>query len=423
MTLNRSQAPLTTTLDRINLEPIETFHAPSGVPVYVLNSPVEQCLKIEIVFAAGICNESQPLVASLTNAMLTEGTKNKTAAQIADELDYYGSYIQNRCTIDDAQITLYCLKKHSKTCLSIIYDIIVNAAFNEEELALHLKNSKQRLRVKQKKTSYLCRKSFYNTLFGPKSPIVTFYESNDYDNISRETLIDFYTENYSRSIKYITASGDCESSLIDELVSFANAFSVKKTAEKYKTSKTITNKKAYIKKEKSSQATIRVGKQIPNRSHQNYRHIQMYNLALGGYFGSRLMKNIREDKGLTYGIYSSVDSYFDDGCFYIEADINTEKTDLALDEIYKEIDLLNNFLVSEEELNIAKNYFCGSLLRGFDGPFTIMDKHRVILDYNLPVDYYAQFFDIIKNTTPNALRDIGNEYFTRNTLVETVCGG
>lgn len=423
MTPNRAQAPITKVLDSISLEPIETFYSASGVPVHILNSAVEQCLKIELVFAAGICAESQALVASLTNALITEGTKNKTAAQIADELDYYGSYIQNRCTVDDAQITLYCLKKHAKTCLSIIYDVITNAAFNQQELDLHLKNSKQHLKVKQKKTSYQCRKSFYNTLFGIKSPLVTFYESGDYDKISREMLVAFYTKNYSKSIKYITASGDCESSLVDELIAFANAFIPANKSEIYKSNQSIESAKTYIKKEKSSQATIRIGKQMPNRSHENYRHIQMYNLVLGGYFGSRLMKNIREDKGLTYGIYSSVDSYIDDGCFYIEADINTEKVELALGEIYKEIDLINNSLVSEEELNIAKNYFCGSLLRGFDGPFTIMDKHRIIMDYNLPSDYYAELFNIIKSTTPNSIRDIGNQYFTRNSLVETVCGG
>jgi predicted Zn-dependent peptidase len=134
------------------------------------------------------------------------------------------------------------------------------------------------------------------------------------------------------------------------------------------------------------------------------------------------MKNIREDKGLTYGIYSVLESYLDDGCFYVEADVNNDKTHVAIEEIYKEINTLCVELIPEKELSTAKNYLLGSLLRSIDGPFTIVDRNRILIDYGFKSNYYDEFIEIINTTTSEELRDLCNKYLKPENLVEIICG-
>ena len=420
--LNRSVAPATSAISDISLPKAMREIGESEIPIYWLNGPTEEILRIEFVFNAGISKQSQLLIASATNSLIQEGTLTRSAQEVADGLDFYGSYLQTRCAVDDSQITLFCLKKHLSKCLDIVQDVLKNAQFPENEINIYTKNSKQRLKVQQEKTSYLCRKAFYKEIFGEHSPISSFSESADYDKISRETLLDFYCENYQNSIKYITISGDLNREIISIIQEFSANFILDKSVIGYNSKKNQPENR-YIQKPKSVQATIRIGKKSFNRKHEDYRRFQLLNLVLGGYFGSRLMKNIREDKGLTYGIYSSLESYLDDGCFYIEADVNTKKVGIATAEIYKEIERLNNDLIPEKELHTAKSYFLGALLRSIDGPFTIMDRNRLLLDYGLSANYYNELFTLIKETSADDLRNTCNLYLNKNSLVEVVCGG
>jgi predicted Zn-dependent peptidase len=305
--------------------------------------------------------------------------------------------------------------------LEIVLDVIKNAQFPENEIDIYKKNNKQRLKVQQQKTSYLCRKAFYETLFGNTSPIASYSLPIDYESFSRETLVEFHHKYYAQTIKYITLAGDVNDDVIEQISLFSASFIPSQSDNKYRNETIIPENKA-VKKEKSTQATLRVGRKIINRSHPDYRKLQLVNLVLGGYFGSRLMKNIREEKGLTYGIYSVLESYLDDGCFYVEADVNNDKTHVAIEEIYKEINSLCVELVPEKELITAKNYLLGSLLRSIDGPFTIVDRNRILLDYGFKPNYYDEFIEIINTTTPEELRDLCNKYLKPENLVEITCG-
>ncbi len=418
---NRTIAPETQKIIHLGFPVCKKISGKTGVKIYHLFAPVDEVLRVEFVFDAGIAKQTQKLIATGVNRLLTEGTQTKTAEQIADSLDFYGSYLQTRCTVDDAQLTLYCLKKHLHKCLEIVLDVIKNAQFPDNEIDIYKKNNKQRLKVLQQKTSYLCRRAFYETLFGETSPISSYSLPIDYEKFSRETLVEFHRKYYADTIKYITLSGDVDNGVIEQLSQFSASFNPSQSDNKYKNEIIIPESKI-IKKEKSAQATLRVGRKIINRSNADYRKLQLVNLVLGGYFGSRLMKNIREDKGLTYGIYSVLESYLDDGCFYVEADVNNDKTHVAIEEIYKEINTLCVELVPEKELSTAKNYLLGSLLRSIDGPFTIVDRNRILIDYGFKSNYYDEFIEIINTTTSEELRDLCKKYFKQENLVEIICG-
>jgi predicted Zn-dependent peptidase len=178
----------------------------------------------------------------------------------------------------------------------------------------------------------------------------------------------------------------------------------------------------YLEKENSVQSAIRIGKKLFNRNNPDFREMQLLNLILGGYFGSRLMKNIREEKGLTYGIYSAIESYPNDACWYIDTEINNDLCELGVEEIYKEVKLIRTVKICEDELRTAKNYLLGSFLRSIDGPFSLADRFKILKDYNLNYSYFYEYIEIIKKSTADNLIILANKYLNEETFTKVIVG-
>jgi predicted Zn-dependent peptidase len=422
--LNRQEPPFSNEIKGLKIKEAQTLMLNNGIDIYYLNAGNEDVIRLDIVFDAGINKQAVKSQASFTSKMLSEGTSKYTAAEIAQKLDFYGAYFQAKCNYDDAVLTLYCLGKHLHQCLPFIHEILVDSIFPEEDLNILKKNNIQSLLVNENKNSYLSRRAFNQTVFGNNSHYGSFSAANDIQAIDISHLKSFYQDNYQNGIKYILLSGLVSD---DVLKAVSNTFSKNnfksaiKNAFAYKTN-TIKAKHVFIEKAGSVQNAIRIGKRLFNRNHPDFREMQLLNLILGGYFGSRLMKNIREEKGLTYGIYSAIEPYAHDACWYIDTEINKDLCWHGIDEILKEIKLLQTELISVEELQTAKNYLLGSFLRSIDGPFSLLDRFKILKDNNLSYTYYYDFIEIIIKTSSERLLELSNLYFKENELSQVVVG-
>lgn len=422
MANNRLLAPAVREIDKVIIKPSVCLTLPNGIKIYSVNDPGVDVLKVEFVFDAGSRFQPSPYVASATNALLVEGTTNYTSKELAEHLDFFGAYLQNRSGSDDATLTLFCLPKHLESCLPFVVDILTNASYSERELLTQKENAIQRLMVNESKTSYLARRSFYESVFGNNNPYGTAVYQQDINNISRETLVSYYEKKYRNKLKYLMISGSVGGRVIDKVATALSGFTEHSQTEYAYATAQQEAKKIAIHKEGSVQSTIRIGRKLFNRNHPDFRKMQLLNLVLGGYFGSRLMSNIREEKGLTYGIYSSLESYLYDGAFYIETDINNDLVELGISEIYKELHLLRTQPIGAEELNTAKSYMLGSFLRSLDGVFEQANRQRILIDYGLGAEYYDEFVEIIKNTNSLSLLELANKYLKQEDLYEVVAG-
>ncbi|MFN5884000.1 MAG: M16 family metallopeptidase [Bacteroidota bacterium] len=422
MPSNRKLAPAVREINKVIIKPADCLTLPSGIKMYSVNDPSVDVLKIEFVFDAGARLQPSPYVASATNAMLVEGTTKYTSKELAENLDFFGAYLQNRSGSDDATLTLFCLPRHLESCLPFVVDILTNASYSEHELITQKENAIQRLMVNEGKTSYLARRSFYESVFGYNNPYGTPVYQQDINNISRETLVSYYENKYRAKLKYLMISGSVGGMVIDKLASALSGFTEQNQTKYVYATTQERAKKIAIHKDGSVQSTIRIGRKLFGRNHPDFRKMQLLNLVLGGYFGSRLMSNIREEKGLTYGIYSSLESYLYDGAFYIETDINNDLVELGVSEIYKELHLLSTQPIREEELNTAKSYMLGSFLRSLDGVFEQANRQRILIDYGLSAEYYEEFIEIIKNTNSLSLLELANKYLKQEDLYEVVAG-
>lgn len=420
--LNRLIAPSHKAFSGLNLPQLQLFQLQNGLPVHYLNTQETGVLKLDFVFNAGLRNQTNPGIASAVSAMLTEGTSKYTAKQIAESLDQYGAYLQTRATADDAIITLYCLAKHLSSCLPFVIQILTDCSFPENEIDTYKKQSIQRFLINSQRNSFLGRRAFYASIFGKENGYGCPVNQEDYDSISRETLLAFYHDNYLNKCKYLLIAGSVDDVTLHELNTTIGQLNRIDSTPKPISISTSAPQVIQLTNPHSVQSSIRVGRPMINRKDANYNKLQLLNLALGGFFGSRLMKNIREDKGLTYGIYSALESYWNAGAFYIEVEVNHPKREIALAEISKELSILCTEAINEDELRLVKNYMLGSFLRGLDGPFALVDRHKMILDYGFTYQYYQNFVEDIKSATASELQHLATQYFAPEGLTTVVVG-
>ncbi|MCC7050229.1 MAG: insulinase family protein, partial [Bacteroidia bacterium] len=380
--------------------------------------------RIDVVFNAGTVCQAKPLIASTVNALMREGTSKFSSLQISETLDYYGAFLEQNVNHFNASFSLYSLNKHTQSVIEIFLDILFNPIFPEKEFELYQQKQLQNFKINQQKVGTVARNKFPSLLYGQNHPYGRVAEEKDFLSLQISDVKKFYQQFYQNKIAYILVSGKINDVLIQLIQQQFGTLSQsrKNIDSNYWTASPTPQRKIFIEKKDAIQSAIRIGRVLFSKNHTDYFNFQVLNTVLGGYFGSRLMSNIREEKGYTYGIGSGILSLQKGGMFFITTETGAQVTALAVKEIYAEIKKLREELVSEEELSTVKNYMLGVLLKDAEGPFAQAEKFKGIYDFGLNYDYYTQYFNAIKNTTSKKLRELANQYLKQEDLVELVVG-
>lgn len=422
--IDRKKAPAFKQVDNILfLDPVRTT-LDNGIEFNYLNGGSQDIVKIDFIFNAGNLYQNKPLVASSTSQLIKEGTQNYSAFEISEGIDNYGAFFEVENTYDTATLTLYTLTKHLTTVLPFVREVILMPSFSEAEFEIYKSNAIERFKINLEKVSFIARKEFMSTIYEGDHPYGSNVEITDYDKLDINDLRKFYIDNYNLGNCRILASGKIDESVIAILNnSFGKeVISSNPNKEVQVLSNVIESKSLYIAKENALQSAIRIGRIFPNKLHKDYYGLQILNTVLGGYFGSRLMHNIREDKGYTYGIGSGILSLKNSGYFFISTEVGSDVTKDALSEIYKEIELLRTEEITKEELNLVKNYLLGQLLKSCDGPFNMGEMFENVHEYGLDYSFYNNYITTIKEITPKILLALGIKYFKKSDLTEIVAG-
>jgi zinc protease len=427
--INRKQKPdiFEIAPDRKVVELItpQTFTLDNGIKVYAINAGVQELVHVEFVFNAGSWYQEKSSVAMSANNLMKEGTQNMTGRQIADELDYYGAYHEASTEKDCAFQALYTLSKHLPATLKVLEEIIKRPLFDQNEVDIYLRKKQQGLLVQMEKVDYLGRIHFGEILFGKDHPYGRWASPEEVIGVRRDDIVAFYQQYYRSSNCYIIVAGKFEDSMIDLLNQHFGGDDWNGPVITDGTSYDVRSAEGmnhHIEKPDALQAALRIGKVLFNRTHPDFPGLHVLNTILGGYFGSRLMTNIREDKGLTYGIGSGLVSLKHSGYFYISSEVGTEVADQAMNEIFKEIELLQKVPVSDSEFNLVRNYLGGTFLRAVDGPFSLADRFRDIHEHGLGIDHYFKMLETVQKITPEEIMGLANRYLNIDSLYKLKVG-
>ena len=372
--------PFKKSLD-FNLPTPEKIHAHGEREIWYLPSSVNEAIKIEVVFKAGKYYENFIGDAQFTLHLLDKGVEGKSAIEIANELDYYGSHLDLKVGYDFSTLSLYVLNKNIKKLLPLLISLIQKPSFPERELGLLKKQVSENLKVSLEKNEFVASNLIRKKVYGAH-PYGRSTQLKDIEEVSLERVKRFYSEYFKPFKIFIVGKVDAEicKAIIQEIDLQSNSINLSLEIPDYKPEQSI------VKGPGKSQASIRLGKRTISKKHSDWPYQQLANHILGGYFGSRLMKNIREEKGLTYGIHSAVQSMFHSSWLNISAEVNSSNADLALDEIRKELRLLDE--IGVDELVMARNHFIGALQNDVTTIFAASERIKNLLLNGLPLDFY-----------------------------------
>lgn len=409
----RDSAPALAPLTAPALLPYKRFSLPNGIDVVYIHDPAQEVFKIDAVFEAGIYYQPKPLIASTAINMLNGGTARHTAEEIADLFDYYGAYIDFNCGLNKSELSLISLTKYAEPVLVQLAEMITGSIVPEKELDLFLTNKRQEHLVTCEKTSYLARKEFSRLIFGDKHPYANPISADDYLHVQREEVLDFCHKHVHACGCRLMLCGNVSETVLQTVIREFAALPCPK-AEHPVPEYPFTPAQPgryHVTKDNAAQTSLRIGKSGVRLNDPDYAHFLLLNTVLGGYFGSRLMSNIREEKGYTYGIQSFNVSLPQGSYWCIAAEVNNQHTQSAIQETFKEIQRLRTEPVPEEELNLVKNFLHGDLLRELDGVFSQSDALKHKLNYNMDNSIYLRLIREITTATPDDLLRLAQQYW------------
>lgn len=423
--INRSIAPELHEIGNIHILEAIASKLDNGIPVYRINAGYQELVKVELIFVNTAFDPAQPLLQSAANRMLSEGTTRHTAQQLADSVDYFGAFYETEENADYCSVNLYTLNKYLANTLPYLREIISEAIYPEQELNVYKQNNKQRLIVENEKVGSVARRKFNEILFGGKHPYGYFTQPDDFDKLNRNALREHQKNQYVSDRCRIVVSGKVGEETLQLLNQFLGDKNWSGSLEKKEPAAVMTytgSRQQFLPKEGAVQSAIRIGRRMFNRTHADYPGMAVLNTVLGGYFGSRLMSNIREDKGYTYGIGSAMVSLREEGYFFISTEVGADVTGAALEEIYKEIELLKTEPVDEEELEMVRNYMLGTFIKGVDGAFQLADRFKAIHMHGLDYSYFQRYLEKIRTIEPDEIMQLANKYLVSTAFYELVVG-
>jgi predicted Zn-dependent peptidase len=425
MSLDRTIAPDFKIIQTVSLPEPQTYTLDNGIALHVINIGEQPVVRLECIFEAGNWYETETAASYFAIKMLTEGVEGLTSQEISEAFDQVGAFTELTHTSDRVGIVVYCLSRFLPEVLPLVQKLIRSATFPEKEFQ-ELKNiTVQNLKVNKEKTAYLATTEFRARLFGASHPYGQGQSTEEIDALGMDAVRAHY-ERFIRDGKFTAVlAGQVTEADVQHVNATLgqNSFDADAGKASFKASETYQGDETIVERPESVQSSIRMGRVLFNRHHADYFKMLVTNEILGGYFGSRLMKNIREEKGLTYGISSHVVTLRNAGYLMIGTDVKKEFTQQTIDEIKKEIYRLQTEPVGAEELQTVKSFMAGEFAGSLNTAFEVADRRKVLLLDSLPANFFNQYIDRIHATTAEDVMAMANNYLRPEDMVTVIAGG
>jgi len=418
---DRTIPPPSKTIDYLRFSWPKAYQLKEGLPLFVLNAGNQPIIKLELVCDAGSWYEPHNGVAYFTAKMLQEGTQQKSAQDIAHYIDQYGASIQVQVQPDTCTFTLITLSKHLVPMLALLVELLLSPTFDEQRLA-HLKNlSTQELKVDAKKNSHVARKKLKEILFDSTHPYGKQLTETAIAYITPVHLQQYYKDQLLARCRLLV-SGQVDEQDLQAIQDYLQPLPIQVPDAVLPPWPTQAPSQVHLAKEDSWQAAISMGRILFAKDHPDYLPLLVVNELLGGYFGSRLMRNIREDKGYTYGIFSRVVPLKHTSYLLIATEVIQAFAQATCQEIAQEIKTLQTVPVPEEELKTLQNYMLGTFLSEINDPFSMMEKFKAAYLHGLDQAYYERLYDTIRHISAPQIRTLANEYLSTDSLSQVIVG-
>lgn len=424
--IDRTRQPEIRPMQVFNLPAPERLVMPNGTRMTVMDGGNHEVFRLDLLVHGGKWRQTMPLQANFTNRMLNEGTVGLTSEQIFDLLDRYGAWVVQETSVNFSVITLFSLTKYAKETLDVVEKILREPSFPQDEFQIMVDNALQQYQVNSKKVDYKARVLLNKVLLGDEHPCAKFAGREDYSRIQTYNLVDFYNRHYHSGNVSVYLSGKVNGP-IRKMVE--DRFGKREWGQSSTlvplvpiTPVTQSDKRFFEEVPDSVQSAVCMGNVTIPLSHPDYDALQVVETAFGGYFGSRLMSNIREDKGYTYGIFSGTIPQPFESVKIIISQCAHEYVNPLIDEVFVEIQRLHEQGIPQEELEMVQNYMLGELSRRYENILSLNDAFIYVDTTGLKDDFMAKRTADIRNITPERVAEIVARYFDPEKMKVVVAG-
>lgn len=424
--LNRTQPPpIFSPIEfEFHLQPLKKVMLDNAIPLYALADNLEPVLQLELVFPGGLWHETQKGIAQSTAALLKSGTSKMTSYQINEHFEQYGASVKAAAGTDWASISVSCLTKHLEKVLPLLHELLIDTVFPQAEIDLYIQNAKQRLSVQLKKGDFVANRKIDEFLFGFQHPYGRYMLEEDYNAITKEALIAHLNTTYtSQNCKLFLAGtfGEQEINLINTYLgkNIWNSI-IPIQARTFNLDSEPQRKHRIINDQQSVQGAIRLASPFVDKRHPDFVPMIVLNTLFGSYFGSRLMSNIREDKGYTYGIHSLMYNHKQCSAYMITTEAGRDVCEATIEEIYKEMEILRTQPIEAEELNLVKNYLLGNILGDLDGSFQNIQRWKSLILNDFDQDRFYSNIATYKSVNTETLMRLAQTYYLPERFYELV---
>ena len=387
--------------------------------LYVLRSDTLDAVRLDIVVGAGQGHQDKLLQALFTNRLLREGTRHHTSAELAEKLDYYGAWLELTVSVHHSYLTLYTLKRYACETFALVGEMLHEPLFPEERLRIISANNKSQYLVNRQRADVIAHRLFNRAVYGDNHPCGRFAEEKDFNAITRDDLLRFFTAYYRPDNCNIYLAGNVDDHLIEaakkslsltpsqggETLAKAQLSFGQNTPSLTSPSLGGGRGEALIHHLPSAvQASIRMGGLLMDVASDDYYRMRIVTTILGGYFGSRLMKSIREDKGYTYSISADMLTNTRQVLFVVSSEALADKGEVIADEVRQHCRRLAEERVPDDELTMVRNYMIGEICRNYEGAFSLIDAYIYIHTLGLPLEHISRTIDTVRSIDAETIR-------------------
>lgn len=425
MSIDYKQRPMIRPFGKFRIDCPKPITMPNGVPLYVVSGSDQEVNRIDVIHRGGIFEETpRRLVAQATAAQLSQGTRQMSSQEIAECFDYNGAWIGSRSTHNHTTLTLNSLNRCFDKTLPVIQDMIFNPTFPERELQVYRNRCLGAFRTARERVKYLAGVEMNRIFFGQDYPLSRAISDENIMSLNAEDLRLFHKQYYHAANRTVILSGGVSQREIDMVI---NAFGYDNDSlgtDSYSEfrQEPMDMHFSIVEKPEAIQSAIQIQLQAIPRTHPDYFKLRILVTALGGYFGSRLMSNVREEKGYTYGIGATLIGSRNEAYVSISTECDCAYTMPLIDEVKHEIARLREEPIPLAELDMVKSSMLSDLIKNLDTPFSLAGNVSAMILYDIYPEYYNDQIEAIRSTTPEELTDAAQRYLLDDNLYIVVAG-
>lgn len=423
---NRKTPPAIRPIEKLTVANLRTITLDNGMTLKILDRGQDEVNRLVALRAGGMAEAPVPALATLTSDLLREGTTHHSGASLAETLEYNGSWIEATTHAHHTSLSMSSINNRFDHVAGMMAEIWSEPSFDAQPLEIKKEAEIRKLEQLHRKVSYKARMRSTILTTGPDHPMSHFPAPEEIRAIRIEDIREYYARSQRLWSTTLYISGRITPAIIERVNKTFGALKVEGSGrgEMNIVPFTPINPPYYDKVEVNDaiQSAISITLPAVPRSHPDYIYLRIAVKALGGYFGSRLVANIREDKGYTYGISAGLSGYLDGSFIGIDSECDNRYTDLVIEEIKKELTGMSARPADAEGMMRLKQNLMTSLLGVIESPFSSMSYYITRELAGTPDDYFERQLEAINSLTPEKILEISAKYLLPEKMITVVAG-